>query len=190
MEINKPHFTYDRGRPLDIRTSRRPHFTPPPLPLRLPPRAPHFFPGQNILFIDPDCSLQDPHVPPPAGVNHAGRRAKFAWSEGAVAELERIIQHTNCRIVLTSYWRNRATMRTNFNRELLNRGLKPILGRTNVLNGGGRRPAEVLEFIESYLQGPGGAAVNGWCAVDESDFFLKGPYGELRTPHVQTPRAK
>ena len=129
-------------------------------------------------------------MPPPAGVNHAGRRAKFAWSEGAVAELERIIQHTNCRIVLTSYWRNRATMRTNFNRELLNRGLKPILGRTNVLNGGGRRPAEVLEFIESYLQGPGGAAVNGWCAVDESDFFLKGPYGELRTPHVQTPRAK
>jgi hypothetical protein len=41
-------------------------------------------------------------VAPPAGVNHPGRRAKFTWSEDAVAHLLRILAHTEARIVLTS----------------------------------------------------------------------------------------
>jgi len=45
---------------------------------------------------------KDPRVAPPAGVNHAGRRAKFTWSEEAVAQLLRIIEHTEARIVITS----------------------------------------------------------------------------------------
>ena len=35
-------------------------------------RAATFQCGMNILFLDPDCSLQDPKLPPPAGVNHPG----------------------------------------------------------------------------------------------------------------------
>ena len=105
--------------------------------------------------------LQDPHVPPPAGVNHPGRRAQFTWSQDAVTQLLRVLAHTEARLVLTSkvpgflewvrlhaalpltldwccvvpQWRNRATMRTSFNRELQKRGLPPLIGRTLVLEG-------------------------------------------------------
>ena len=134
--------------------------------------------GQNILFLDPDCSLQDPHVPPPAGVNHAGRRAKFTWDDKCVANLLRILEHTNARIVLTSKWRNRATMRTNLNRELLARGLPPLIGRTQVMEDtGGGRAMEVLAFIDQYSDGGStqGATVHGWCALDERNFENEDP---------------
>lgn len=80
--------------------------------------------------------------------------------------LLRIVQHTNCKIVLTSKWRNRATMRTNVNREFVARGISPIIGRTEVLEGGvesgGGRPGEVLDFVDKYCAAPGGATIHGW----------------------------
>jgi len=148
--------------------------------------------GQNLLFLDPDCALQDPHVPPPAGVNHPGRRAEFSWDQKAVGNLLRILAHTNARIVLTSKWRNRATMRTNFNRELQARGLPVIIGRLGVLEDtGGGRAAEVLHFVDEYEAGQTtvGAKIHGWCALDERNFGAPDPdydYGRFKGHFVQT----
>lgn len=144
--------------------------------------------GLNILFLDPDTALQDPRVAGPAGVNHPGRKAKFTWSDKAVEQLIRILEHTNARIVLTSKWRNRATMRTNMNRELTSRKLPVIIGRTNVLDGDGGRPNEVLDFLDHYIAGGStkGATVHGWCVLDEHD-FLKHKQGSRFVGHfVQT----
>jgi hypothetical protein len=129
--------------------------------------------GQNILFLDPDTALQDPHVAGPAGVNHPGRKAVFTWSDSAVEQLVRILHHTHARIVLTSKWRNRATMRTNMNRELTKRGLPVIIGRTNYLDSKGGRPSEVLDFLDAYVDEGSvkGATVHGWCVLDEQDFL-------------------
>jgi hypothetical protein len=148
--------------------------------------------GQNILFLDPDCSLQNPHVAGPAGVNHPGRRAKFTWDAHAVDNLLRIVAHTNARIVLTSKWRNRATMRTNFNRELQARGLPVTIGRLGVLEDtGGGRAAEVLHFLDEYSRGQSttGAKVHGWCALDERNFGAPDPdyeFGRFHGHFVQT----
>lgn len=144
--------------------------------------------GVNLLFLDPDNALQDPRVEPPAGVNHSGRHAAFSWSADAVRELVRIHDHTHAHIVLTSKWRNRATMRTNLNRELKARGLPPLVGRTNVLDGKGRRPAEVLEFLDAYVDGGStkGAAVHGWCVLDDYDFTRSPDAGRFSGHFVAT----
>jgi len=156
-------------------------------------RAATFQCGMNILFLDPDCSLQDPKLPPPAGVNHPGRHCKFQWDEEDVGSLLKIVAHTNCKIVLTSKWRNRATMRTNVNREFAALGLAPIIGRTEVLDGGvetgGGRPGEVLDFLDEYGKAPGGATIHGWVVVDETDFTKSPDYAKRFAGHfVRTDR--
>lgn len=117
--------------------------------LRFAEREATFNAGVNILFIDPDNALQSPRANATAGVNIPGIRASFAWDEACVQNLLRVLEHTNARLVLTSGWRNRPTMRARFNRELVQRGLHTIIGRTNVVHSnahgsirGGGRPAE------------------------------------------------
>ena len=95
----------------------------------------------------------------------AGKRSPF-W-EGAMSQLQRIVDTLGARIVMTSSWRMLKSLRTRFEHKLEERGFQPMHGATPVISKN-HRDQEIAQYITNC-----GECVEAWVAIDDLDLVLQ-----------------
>ena len=87
---------------------------------------------------------------------------------GKLALVERIVQQTDCRVVLSTDWRRQPHLRKRAEDTLAEYGVTCIGATPEFPMYSRVRPKEILAWLADYRQ-----PVSGWCAIDDRDLVLE-----------------
>lgn len=132
----------------------------------------------KVLFLDIDGVLC---LPQQYGSRFKKGVTFDSWDNKCIRALNEIIKETDCEIVISSDWREYASLH-DMQDLFLERGvIKTPIAYTQII---GQREVEIQDYLATNK-------ANTWCAVDDMDLDLKcfvrtREYDGIKPPHIKT----